>query len=52
MLDDPVKERLFKANIMTGLFALKPFVPEDFLPLREEFLVENRILNELRSIFF
>ena len=49
MLDDPIEERLFKANIMTGLFALKPFVPEDLLPLREEFLVKERILHQVRG---
>ena len=35
----------------TGLFALDPLVLQNLCALSEELLVEDRILNELRSIF-
>ena len=46
MLDDPVKKRLLKADIVTGFFAFDPLVAEDFLALREELFVEQRFADE------
>ena len=39
--DDPVRERLLKADITTGLLRFNPFVPQDFLPLGLEFTVKR-----------
>ena len=50
MFDDPVEEGFFKADIVTRLLALNPFVPEDFLPLGEEFFIEQGFFDE-RGIF-
>src|SRR5436190_7851392 len=49
---DPIAERFFEANISSGLFALDPFVFQNFFPLREELLVEHRVFNELRLFAF
>ena len=50
MFHDPVEERLFKADVVARLFALNPFVPEDFLPLGEELFIEQGFFDE-RGIF-
>ena len=47
MLDDPVEEGLFKADIVAGLLAFDPFVTENFLPLRQELLVEGGFLKQI-----
>src|SRR5438067_13556977 len=52
MFHDPLEQSLFKADVFAGFFALDPFVSQDLRALRKELLVENRILNELRFIFF
>jgi hypothetical protein len=52
MFHDPIKQRLFEADVFAGFFALDPFVLQNFGPLGKELLVENRILNELRLTFF
>ena len=46
MFDNPVEQRLFKTDVVPGLLALNPFVPEDFFALGEEFLVEQRFADE------
>jgi hypothetical protein len=52
MFHDPIKQRLFEANVFAGFFALDPLVLQDLGALGKELLVENRILNELRLTFF
>ena len=47
MLYDPVEQRLFKPDIMTGLLALDPLVAEDFLTLRQKLFVEKRFPDEV-----
>src|SRR6266436_1732239 len=52
MFHDPIEQCLFETDVFAGFLALDPLVLQDFCTLGEEFLVENRISNELRSIFF
>jgi hypothetical protein len=40
VMQDPVSQGPFEANIMTGLFRLDPFVPQNFFPLGLELTVE------------
>ena len=47
MFQNPIEERLFKADITAGFFALDPFVFQNLFALGKELLVENRVLNEL-----
>ncbi len=47
---DPIEECLLKANIVANLFALNPFVPEDFFALGEEFLIEGRAMKRIIGI--
>src|SRR5881396_2623239 len=52
MFHDPIQQSLFKTDVFAGLFALNPLMPQNLCALRKEFLVEDRILNESRLIFF
>ena len=47
MPDDPIKQRFFKADIVAGLLAFDPFVTQNLLPLRKEFLVEEGFFDEV-----
>jgi hypothetical protein len=47
MLDDPVYQRLFKPNVMTGLLGLDPFVLQDFLTFGLKVPVKQRILEQI-----
>ena len=40
VLDDPIRERPLKADVVPGLFRFDPLVPEDFLALSLKFAVE------------
>ena len=46
MLDNPVEQGFFKANVVAGLFALDPFMAQNFFTLGEEFLVEQGFADE------
>src|SRR6266566_945865 len=52
MFHDPVQQSLFKTDVLAGFFALDPLVLQNLCALRKELLVEDRILNEPRLIFF
>jgi len=41
VLDDPIEQGFFKANIMSCFFALNPLMTENFRALGEEFLIEG-----------
>ena len=41
MLADPIKQRPFETDIIAAALRLEPFVPEDFLPFGQEFLIER-----------
>jgi hypothetical protein len=47
VLDDPVGQRPFKADITAGLFGFNPLVLEDFLPFRLEFPIKRGILQQI-----
>ena len=47
VLDDPIGEGFFKANIVAHLFGFNPLVLEDFVPLCLKFSVEVGISNKL-----
>jgi hypothetical protein len=47
MLDDPIGQGTFKANVAPGLFRFNPFMPQDFIPLRLEFAVEGGIPQQI-----
>ena len=49
VLDDPVKEGLLEADVVTHLFALNPFMTQDFLPLSEKLLIQSRLLEVIGS---
>ena len=51
MFHNPVEQRFFKANVGAGLFALDPLVFQNFFALGQKFLVEDRIFQELRTLF-
>ena len=46
MFTNPVEQGAFETDIVAEPFRLDPFVPEDFLPFRQEFLIETRLLHE------
>src|SRR5687767_607193 len=46
MPHNPVEERLFKSDVVSRFLALKPLVTQDLLPLGQEFLVEQRALQQ------
>jgi hypothetical protein len=41
MLDDPVEERLFEADVMAHFLALDPLVTENFGPLGQKLLIQG-----------
>ena len=49
MLDDPIQQSFFKTDIVSRLLAFDPFVAQDLFPLCEEFLVEQRFFDDVRS---
>ena len=51
MFHDPIQERLFKADVFAGFFALDPLMFQNFFALGQELLVEDRVPNELGLIF-
>lgn len=46
MFDDPVEQRTFKADVVTGFLTFEPFMTENFFPLSQEFFVERGIFEE------
>jgi len=50
VLDDPIGQRPFKANVVAGLFRLDPLVPHDLLALRLELTVQRRFLDQVIAI--
>jgi hypothetical protein len=44
MLDDPIRQRAFEADIAAGFFGFKPFVFQNLFALRLKFPVKRRIL--------
>ena len=44
VLDDPLRQRPLKADVVTGLFRLNPLVLKDFLTLRLKFPVQRGTL--------
>ena len=51
MMDNPVDQRGFESNVPASLFALDPFVPEDFLFLGAECLVKTCLYQAFRPRF-
>ena len=51
MLNNPIEQRFFEADIGSGFLALDPLVFQNLFALRQELLVKNGVLNELRLIF-
>jgi len=47
MLDDPVRQCPFEANVMSGLFRLDPFVPEDFFPFSLKLAIKRGVLQQV-----
>jgi hypothetical protein len=41
VLDDPIEQGLFKANVVSHFFAFDPFMTENFRPLGQKFLIEG-----------
>jgi len=41
MLDDPIEEGFFEADIMSHFFAFDPFMTKNLRSLGEEFLIEG-----------
>ena len=52
MLDDPVRQRLFKANVAPGLLGFDPFVLEDFFALGLKLAVKRRVLQKIIRRWF
>jgi hypothetical protein len=46
VLPDPVEEGPLKADVEAEALGFEPLVLQDLLPLREEFLIEARLLDE------
>lgn len=51
MFADPVEQRAFEADVVAESFRFDPFVPENFLTLREKLLVKTRLLYEVARGF-
>ena len=54
MLDDPVRQRALKADVMSGFFRLDPLVFQNLLALGLELAVERRVFQQvarLKGIF-
>ena len=49
MMDDPIDQSSFKSDVPARLFALDPFVPEDFLFLGAECLVKSVFFEAFRG---
>jgi hypothetical protein len=47
VFSDPVQQRPFEPDIITQPFGFQPFVLQDFLPLREKFLIETGLFHKL-----
>lgn len=47
MFYDPIEQRLFETNVVTGLFTFDPLVTEDFLTLGEELLIKQGFSDEV-----
>ena len=43
---NPVEQRPFKSDIVAESFGLEPFVFQNFLPLRQKFLIKTGLLYE------
>ena len=41
VFNDPIEQGLFKANVVSHFFAFNPFVPQNFRPLGQKFLIEG-----------
>ncbi|MDB6173633.1 MAG: hypothetical protein JWL59_2944 [Chthoniobacteraceae bacterium] len=50
MFDNPVQQRLLKADVVPRFFALDPFVAKDLFPLGEELLIEQGFLDQVSVI--
>jgi hypothetical protein len=50
MLDYPVSQSPFEADIMAGLLGLEPLVFHDFLALCLKFAVQRRFLDQVVAI--
>ena len=50
MLDDPVKQSLLKANVVTHLLTFNPFVAKDLSPFSKEFLIKRRFVKHIIAI--
>jgi hypothetical protein len=47
MVNDPVRERVLKADITAGFLGFDPFVPQNFLAFRLKFAVKRRVFQEI-----
>ena len=47
VLANPVEQRALKADVVSEPLGFQPFVFQNLLPLREEFLVEAGLFDEL-----
>jgi hypothetical protein len=47
VLDDPIGERAFEADVMPGLLGLDPLVAQDFLAFRLKFAVKRGVLQQI-----
>jgi hypothetical protein len=47
VFENPIKQGLFKTDVVPRLLAFDPFVAEDFLALGEEFFVEQGFRDEI-----
>jgi len=51
MLANPVEQGPFEADVIAQPLRLQPFVPQNLLPLGQEFLVEARLFDEVAGSF-
>ena len=47
MLDNPICQRPFKANVVPGFLRFNPFMFENFFALSLEFAVERRVFQQI-----
>ena len=47
MFDDPVEQSFFETDVMPGLFAFEPLMPQDLFAFGEELFVKERLLYQL-----
>jgi hypothetical protein len=52
MLNDPIRQRLLKADVAPGFLGFDPFVAEDFLALGLKFPIERRVFQQVRRRCF